>query len=337
MNTTGIIGHARQLKLLDLLLASGKIPQTMLFSGMPGIGKRLVARRFLAALFCSAVDPPCHSCPSCLQAAGGTHPDIIEMGPDEKGAIPIGEADGSEPGSVRWLIDRLSKKSISGTYGVIIDGAESMSRPGQNALLKTIEEPQAGAHIILVTAGRSLILPTIFSRSMYIPFSPLSPGEIIEFLSTRGAAESGDPALVAELSGGSIEAALHLGGDDTLAGIAGICGEIASHLTSGESIELDIAPLQKKFGTDLLLSILVNIYRTLLISAITGTQPHPFLASLGIDDRERTVKIIKILLALRKGLANNLNIRNALKGMIYSIDGIKEFGLPGLDGAGERI
>ncbi len=337
MNTNGIIGHTHQLKLLDHLLSSGKIPQTMLFSGMKGIGKRLVAKRFLAALFCGAGDPPCLSCPSCLQAAGGTHPDIIEMGPDEKGAIPIGEADGSETGSVRWLIDRLSKKSISGTYGIIIDGAESMSIPGQNALLKTIEEPQAGARIILVTEGRSLILPTILSRSMYVPFSPLSPDEVMEYLSSRETAVQEDPALVAQLSGGSIEAALLLGDEESLRGIAGICGEIASYLASGESLELDMAPLQKKFGADLLLSIMVHIFRTILLSSILGTPLHPFLGDLGVDDRERTVKIIKILLALRKGLPNNLNVRNALKGMLYSIDGMKGFGLPKLDGAGERI
>ena len=34
-------------------------------------------------------------------------------------------------------------------------------------------------------------------------------------------------------------------------------------------------------------------------------------------------KLIKILLALRKGLTNNLNIRNALKGMLYSIDDMR--------------
>ncbi len=335
MNTSGIIGHTRQLKLLDLLQAGGKIPQTMLFSGRPGTGKRIVARRFLTALFCSADDPPCLRCPSCLQAAGGTHPDIIEMGPDEKGAIPIGTADKSEPGSVRWLIDRLSKKSISGTYGVIIDGAESISSAGQNALLKTIEEPQAGAHIILITAGRSLILPTILSRSMYIPFNPLEAEDVRSFLALSKTAGTADPDLVAELCGGSLEAALLLAREDILEGIAAICREISAYLASGESLALDIAPLQKKIGVDLLLSLLVNIYRSLFLSALSGTAPHPFLAGFAVDDRQKSVKIIKILLALRKGLSNNLNIRNALKGLLYSIDDIDGFGLPKLDRAGQ--
>src|SRR5208337_5161192 len=133
MNTTGIIGHTRQLDILNLLFWNETIPHTMLFTGMTGIGKKLVARRFLTALFCAAEEPPCMKCPACLQAAGKTLPDIIELTPDDKETIPIGDTDRSEEGSVRWLIDRLSKKSLSGKFGVLIDRAESISIPGQNA------------------------------------------------------------------------------------------------------------------------------------------------------------------------------------------------------------
>ena len=122
MNTAGIIGHERQLRVLSLLVKNKNTPHSMLFSGKSGIGKRLIARRFLAALFCTAGNPPCGSCPSCLQAGrAATHPDIIELAPDEKGSITIGDVDRSEPGTVRWLISRLSKKSVSGKYGVLID------------------------------------------------------------------------------------------------------------------------------------------------------------------------------------------------------------------------
>jgi DNA polymerase III subunit delta' len=330
MNTSGILGHARQLKVLSLLLENENIPQTMLFSGKSGTGKKLVARRLLASLFCEAANPPCMKCPSCLQAASGTFPDIIEIGPNEKGTIPIGDTDRSEPGSVRWLIDRLSKKSIWGTYGVLIDGAESIRPEGQNALLKTIEEPQAGAHIIIITANRSLILPTILSRCMNLPFFPLEPAEVKKALIAAGAGDT-DPDLVSELSGGSVETALLISGENVLEGIAGVCGEISSYLSRGESLRLDLAALQKKVGMDQLLSILITIYRSILAADISGGPLHPFLAGFSVNDGQKLTKLIKILLALRKGLANNLNIRNALKGMLYSIDSIGDFGLPALD------
>ena len=330
MNTTGIIGHARQLKILELLRSGDSLPGTMLFSGRSGIGKKLIARRLLASLFCEADDPPCLHCPSCLQIAGGTFPDVIELIPDEKGTIPVGSADRSEPGSVRWLIDRLSKKSVWGTYGVLIDGAERISTGGQNALLKTIEEPQEGAHIIIITANRSLILPTILSRCMDLSFNPLSNDEVRQVMKAEGAAGTG---LIADLCGGSVETALLLSDDAVLSGIRSLCGEISACLNEGGSLGLDMAALQKKISMEQLLTVMLNVYRTCLVADIGGVTLDPFLEEIRITDRQKMAKLIKILLALRKGLANNLNIRSALKGMLYSIDSIDEFGLPRLDRA----
>jgi hypothetical protein len=332
MNTVGIIGHTRQLKFLELLRRNETIPHTMLFSGKSGIGKRLVARRFIMSLFCAEAAPPCLRCSTCLQAMNTTFPDIIELHPDEKGSIPIGSANRTEPGTVRWLIDRLSKKSITGIYGVIINGAETISIGGQNALLKTIEEPQAGAHIIIITENKSLILPTILSRSMELAFNPLEATEVKQVIINAGAGEA-DPDLISELSGGSVETALLLCKENTLSGIAGICHEITSYLLRNHSLRLDLAALQKKIGMDQLLSILLNAYQSILSSSISGAPLHPFLADFSISDRKKIMKLIKILLALRKGLANNLNIRSALKGMLYSIEEINDFGLTKLDAA----
>jgi hypothetical protein len=332
MNTVGIIGHIRQLKFLELLRRNDTIPHTMLFSGKSGIGKKLVARRFILSLFCRGAEPPCLRCPTCLQAMNMTFPDIIELQPDEKGAIPIGAANRTDPGTVRWLIDRLSKKSITGIYGVIIDGAESISTGGQNALLKTIEEPQAGAHIIIITENKSLILPTILSRSMELAFNPLDAADVKRVMAAEGAGAA-DPDLISELSGGSVETALLLSRESTLSGIAGICREITSYLLRNQGLRLDMAALQKKISMEQILSILLNAYRSILSSSISGAPLHPFLAEFTIPDRKKITKIIKILLALRKGLANNLNIRSALKGMLYSMEEINDFSLPKLDAA----
>ncbi len=329
MNTTGIIGHTRQLEVLSLLFWHKTVPHTMLFTGMAGIGKKLVARRFLTALFCAGEKPPCLKCPACLQAASRTLPDFIELSPDDKGNIPIGDADRGEQGSVRWLIDRLSRKSVSGKFGVLIDGVESISIPGQNALLKTIEEPQEGAHIIIITSQKSQVLPTIQSRCMELPFNPLSNEEVKQVLAHQSG--QSDTELVSALSGGSAEIALILANTDTRDLIYGICGEIGRNLSKGERLKLDIAPIQKKVSMDNLLSILINVYRALLSSSIFGASLSGFPAGVEIEDRQKLMKLIKILLALKKGLANNLNIRSALKGMLYSIDNFDGLGLPKLD------
>jgi len=47
---------------------------------------------------------------------------------------------------------------------VVIDGAEKLTLPAQNALLKTLEEPPENSLIILTSERKDLLLPTIVSR-----------------------------------------------------------------------------------------------------------------------------------------------------------------------------
>jgi DNA polymerase-3 subunit delta' len=331
MEKDGIIGHSRQLRILESLLWSGKVPHTLLFFGMPGIGKKIIARQFLNTLFCPGEKPPCLDCAVCSQVMNKTFPDIIELQPDSKGTIPIGSPEGTDPGSVRWLISRLSKKSLSGRYGVLIDGAEGISRAGQNALLKTIEEPQAGTVIIIVTSNKTLLLPTIISRCTVLPFNPLTDNEVKEVLAARDI--SADIDLLTDLAGGSVDIALMLAEEKTMAGIQEICREISSHLAGGSRLNLELSDLQKKIGIENTLTILTNIYRTMLLTSLSEDGGHPAIRDIAIADTGTIIKIIKILLALRKGLTNNLNIRNTLKGMLYSLDSITGFGLPELDQA----
>jgi len=327
MKTEGIIGHKIQLSRIDMMLKNNMIPQTMLFSGISGIGKKKIARCFFKTLFCENDDGPCLKCPSCIRIEKGSHGDMIEVQPNEKGIIPIGKSD--EEGTVRWLIDRLSKKSFSGGYGVIINGVEKIPVQGQNALLKTIEEPSAGTKIILITSNRSLMLPTILSRCTEISFQQLSSREIRAILEKHDI--GGDIELLSEMSGGSVELAEILSDDDIFSGILGIASDISSFLINGKLLELNIDDIQKKVGIEHLLFILVNLYRMVLIGNLGGSELNSVPGDIIIDDDMKLRKLIKILISLRKGISNNLNIRHALKAMLYSIDDIDPVGLPGLD------
>ena len=91
MNFKGIIGHKKQLKRLELLYKNMATPQAILFSGISGIGKRAIALRYIKGLFCKSENPPCRACPSCIQIIKGSYPDMIELTPNEKGIIPIGD------------------------------------------------------------------------------------------------------------------------------------------------------------------------------------------------------------------------------------------------------
>ncbi len=326
MDVPEITGHSLQLKKLSLMRENEKIPHALLFSGINGIGKKTVAFRFFLELFCTLENPPCLSCPTCRQVLSGTFPDLILIEPNDKGKIPIGNQDNSEPGSIRWLISRISRKSISARYGVIIDGVDKLTPAGQNALLKTIEEPQKGTVIILITSNRSRILPTILSRCSHISFNPLLDSDVEAILKRNRVEYQGSHVI--DLAGGSVEIATMLTSNEILDGVTAVCREIDDFILENRPMELNISTIQKKTGAENLIHILLNIYRHRLISLIQGEQ----VAAPGGDQApvhaEKLSIIIKILLALKKGLPNNLNIKYFLKGMVYSIDSMHDIGIP---------
>ncbi len=316
MNNSYMAGHKIQRERLQRLYSKQMIPQCLLFSGIPGIGKKLAAMNFLEMLFCSSENPPCGQCPSCIQIRKKSFPDVIELLPDEKGSIPIGEKD--QPGSVRWLIDRLSRRSVSGQYGILIDGVEKISVQGQNALLKLIEEPPSGTHIILITSGRSRVLSTILSRSMEVPFYPLSESEVVEVLRMKDV-DFDDIEPVAAISGGSVETASLLCDKEILGDVLGLAYEISAHVNTGDRFVGEMSSLQKKMGLETLLSCLVNLYRHILRSHIREMELHRVFHKADIRDDDIILKIIRIMTECMKGMANNLNPRFALKSMLLSV------------------
>ena len=67
----------------------------------------------------------------------GVHPDVIVIEPGDTGSIKIEQ--------VRDVIDRAGYRPFEGRRRVvIIDEADAMVAPAQNALLKTLEEPPSG-------------------------------------------------------------------------------------------------------------------------------------------------------------------------------------------------
>lgn len=91
------------------------------------------------------------------------HPDLLVI--DESPSISIETARNISV----WLTSRpyASKKKT-----VVIFGAERLTIPAQQALLKTLEEPPTYAQIILTTSNVYTLLPTIQSRCVVIKTDP---------------------------------------------------------------------------------------------------------------------------------------------------------------------
>jgi len=61
---------------------------------------------------------------------------------------------------------------------VVIEHIEKLSLPAQNAMLKTLEEPPSGTVMIVTSADKNRILPTIISRLQWVNVLPLLPDQL---------------------------------------------------------------------------------------------------------------------------------------------------------------
>ena len=77
----------------------------------------------------------------------------------------------------------------------IIDEAELLDPYGQNALLKTLEEPPAGTYIFLVTTQEERLLPTIRSRCQRVAFRALDAAAMGAWFDRVGVEDSSRPWL----------------------------------------------------------------------------------------------------------------------------------------------
>jgi DNA polymerase-3 subunit delta' len=142
-------------------IAQKRIPQALLITGNKGLGKQLLAHQFAVALFCAtpqANGTACGHCSSCLLVNAETHPDFIQLQPEEPGkSITIGQ--------IRSLITRLTLKPQFDTYRVvIINPADKMNNAAANAFLKCLEEPTERTLIILISEKPAKLPATIISR-----------------------------------------------------------------------------------------------------------------------------------------------------------------------------
>jgi DNA polymerase-3 subunit delta' len=322
LNVYGIIGHQRELKNLQLLNGQANIPHSILFTGQRGIGKRLIAERFLSSFICKDSMPPCGVCSLCKQIAARVFPDLIVLERNDKGRIPVGTKEKLMPGTVRWLIERLSLAPSTAGYSVIIDGVDTISEVGQNALLKTIEEPYSKTNFFLISDSRTGILPTIISRCIEIPFQPLKNDDILSILKTKECMSDKSEFLVS-ICGGSAEIAIKLHDDSIFNEINNLCKSL-SKFVKGDSEEILKYPDIELSDNEFLLVVLINIYSLMAREDIKNeTRTVPKDIRLNSED---ALRVVRILLAIKMGLRNNLNVKNILKGFMYSLKRLDSHG-----------
>lgn len=210
-----IYGHEQIKTDLQLLLQENKLPHALLFSGIDGIGKLLVAKVLAKSLLCNNFkqgNMACGYCNSCKMFDEQNHPDFYYLEPEGKTRKLI------KIDQIRQLQSRITLSPyLSDRQVVIINDAQYLNDTAGNSLLKTLEEPIGEVFFILITSNKDMILPTILSRCTKIYFAPLSYKEVAKILQQKIQIEEDKAKIIARLSSGSILKAMQFIDDDALA------------------------------------------------------------------------------------------------------------------------
>ncbi len=143
---------------LTLSLLLKDLPQAMLLTGPVGVGLGTIAQYIASTVG---------------QVTLTVLPEKDEKVDIAKGVISID--------SIRRLYTQ-TRSIQTGKLMIIIDYAERMGPPAQNAFLKLLEEPGDGVYFILATHTPSKLLPTTTSRTQAIDFRPLTHVQTEQFL-----------------------------------------------------------------------------------------------------------------------------------------------------------
>jgi DNA polymerase-3 subunit delta' len=325
MRLQDLRGQDHATGVLRRAVASRHVPHAYLFEGPDGVGKRAAAYGLALALTCP-VEPGegCGTCESCRRIDAGLHPDVPIFAA-ETAQIVIEQA--------QVIVAMAAGRPHEAPARVIIiDDADRLNVNAANCLLKTLEEPSAGTHIVLVTSAPDRILPTIRSRVQRIRFRALPAEALVALLTSAHAVDARRAAIAAALSDGSVTRALRAVGaeDDALwnavtslqeaaefrgevgAGIGAIF-DAAAAVAGDKEIKQALPPI---------LSLLGRLYRDALVSAAGAPDLALFRDAAAPLAAAGTVRLGRALAAVVEtdgALAANMNALVAVERLLLEL------------------
>lgn len=176
----------------------------LLVCGRAGAGVLEFLLRISQAWLCegraSDAAMACGQCGSCRLFLSHTHPDFRLRVPEVLAiarGFPFKQDERRKPSrqiridDVRQAIDWMNTTSGRGRGKVwALHPAESMNTASASALLKTLEEPPPGSRLVLSTADRGLLMPTVLSRCQMLHLAPPPRAQALAWLERKGLAQA---------------------------------------------------------------------------------------------------------------------------------------------------
>lgn len=138
-------------------IAGGRVSHAYIIEGDTCIDKAAFAKDFVKAVLCTqAPGIGCDECVTCRKIDHDNYEDLYTVRADD---LSLKDA------AISALQEKLKNKPSGGSRNVaVIEDADTMTVRAQNRLLKTLEEPNEGTVIILLSENTENLLQTITSR-----------------------------------------------------------------------------------------------------------------------------------------------------------------------------
>jgi DNA polymerase III subunit delta' len=309
MRLADLQGQDHAVALLRRAVAAQRVPHAYLFEGPAGVGKRGAAVALGLALACPVAPAEgCGTCDVCRRILAGNHPDV-RLVVAATAQILIEQAQ-------EIVLLASSRPHEAPARVIVLDDADRLNPNAANCLLKTLEEPFPGTHLVLVTAAPDRLLPTIRSRTQRVRFVPVRSALLIE-IATRKGMDPKRAETAAALAGGSVARLWDLLGAEESAGqdlwqVVTALRKGAGGKTMGALFEAAASVGDKEGKAELpaALALLGQLYRDAL--AVNAGSPDLVLL------RERESELARLAKAtaapLRRALAGVLEAVDALAG-----------------------
>lgn len=204
-----ILGNSKVLNDFKNAKETGRLSHAYIIEGAEGSGRLTLARAIASVLCCEKEEVPCFSCNACKKVISGTHQDVKEV-------IHLDKASPIKIDTIRELIqDAYIKPGENDRKIFIIENAQQMGIPAQNALLQVFEEPPRNVVFFLLTTNRNLLLATLKSRAITVKTEKLSDEVILSELKKRFPDEDALYEEAVILSDGALGKAITVMSDDS--------------------------------------------------------------------------------------------------------------------------